>query len=318
MIRKITAAYTLALMGLIVVLGSCKKDYDTIETTDDAVIQQYITSNNITATKDTTGFYYQVVNQGDTGEFFKTTDSVFYRVDVKSLANGTVYYTHPVTSNLSTYVGYANILRFYNAQSALITTSSGQVIAPANLIPIRTTMLALKRGGVARVFLPSYLAFGRNGFTTFNIPSNEVIDLTITTLPERTQAAVDDRLIREFIAAKGITGMVKHPSGVYYAISTPGSGGLPISLRSALTVNYTGKTLDDVTFDSSSDGTRVFSLNGGVIVGWQEVLPLLKKGGKMRMLIPSALAYGETGSNAGNLVNTVLDFEVEIVDVANN
>lgn len=299
MIRKITAAYTLALMGLIVVLGSCKKDYDTIETTDDAVIQQYITSNNITATKDTTGFYYQVVNQGDTGEFFKTTDSVFYHVAVKSLTNGTVYYTDPVTSNLATYVGYA---------SQLVTV---------NIPAIRTAMLALKPGGVARIFLPSYLAFGRNGLTNINVPPNEVIDLVVTTLPERTQAAVDDRVIREFIAAKGITGMVKHPSGVYYAITAPGSGGLPISLRSSLTVNYTGKTLDDVTFDTSTDGTMVLPLTG-VIAGWQEVLPLLKKGGKMRMLIPSPLAYGKTGTASGALANTVLDFEIEVLDVVNN
>ncbi|MBG6236475.1 FKBP-type peptidyl-prolyl cis-trans isomerase [Pedobacter sp. CAN_A7] len=298
MLKKITAAYTLALMGLIVVLGSCKKEYEAIETTDDAVIQQYITANNITATKDTTGFYYQVVSQGDTGTFFKSTDSVFYHVAVKSLANGTVYYTDPVNTNLATYVGYAN---------KLVT-----IDVPA----IRTAMLALKPGGVARVFLPSYLAFGRNGLTNINVPPNEVIDLVITTLPERTQAAVDDRVIREFIAAKNITGMVKHPSGVYYAISAPGSGGQPISLRSSLTVNYTGKTLDGVTFDSSTDGTAVLPLNG-VVAGWQEVLPLLKKGGKMRMLIPSPLAYGRGGTPAGTLANTVLDFDVEVLDVAN-
>jgi FKBP-type peptidyl-prolyl cis-trans isomerase FkpA len=298
MIRKITAAYTLALMGLMVVLGSCKKEYEAIETTDDAVIQQYIKSNNITATKDTSGFYYQVMSQGDTGEFFKSSDSVFYHVAVKSLTNGTVYYTDPVTSNLATYVGYA---------SKLVTI---------NVPAIRVAMLALKPGGVARILLPSYLAFGRNGLTDINVPPNEVIDLIVTTLPERTQAAVDDRVIREFIAAKNITGMVKHPSGVYYAISAPGAGGQVIGLGSSLTANYTGKTLDGVTFDSSNDGTAVLPLSR-MIGGWQEVLPLVKKGGKVRMLIPSPLAYGKRGTEAGTLANTVLDFEVEVLDVVN-
>ena len=299
MIRKITAAYTLALMGLMVVLGSCKKEYESIETTDDAVIQQYIKSNNITAIADTSGFYYQVVSQGDTGELLKTTDSVFYHVAVKSLANGTVYYTDPATTALGTYVGYA---------SQLVTV---------NIPAIRTAMLALKPGGVARIFLPSYLAFGRNGLTNINVPPNEVIDLVVTTLPERTQAAVDDRVIREFIASKNITGMVKHPSGVYYVITAPGSGGQPISLRSSLTVNYTGKTLDDVIFQTITDGTTVLSL-GEVMAGWQEVLPLLKKGGKMRMLIPSPLAYGKTGHPLnGTLANAILDFEVEILDIVN-
>ncbi|WP_432710504.1 FKBP-type peptidyl-prolyl cis-trans isomerase [Pedobacter sp.] len=298
MLRKITAAYTLALMSLIVVLGSCKKEYDSIEAIDDTVIQKYIKANNITATKDTTGFYYQVVSQGDTGEFFKTTDSVFYHVAVKSLANGTVYYTDPATNILANYVGYA---------SQLVTV---------NIPAIRTSMLALKPGGVARIFLPSYLAFGRNGFANINVPPNEVIDLVVTTWPERTRPTVEDRLIREFIASKNITGMVKHPSGVYYAISAPGAGDQTINLRSSLTYNFTGKTLEGVTFDTSTDGKLVSSLST-LIKGWQEVLPLLKKGGKVRMLIPSALAYGERGSNSGTLANTVLDFEVEILDVAN-
>jgi FKBP-type peptidyl-prolyl cis-trans isomerase FkpA len=311
MLRKITAAYTLALMGLIVVLGSCKKDYEEIETTDDAVIQQYIKTNNITATKDTSGFYYQVVSQGDTGAFFKSTDSVFYHVALKSLANGTVYYTDPATASLGTLVGYTSNLGFSNANGSPLTNNQGQRLT-VNIQAIRTTMLALRPGGVARVFLPSYQAFGRNGLTQLNVPSNEVIDLTVTTLPERTQGAVDDRLIREFIATNNITGMVKHPSGVYYAISAPGAGGQPIGFYSSLTVNYTGKTLEGVTFDSSTDGTNVSPLST-VIAGWQEVLPLLKKGGKVRMLIPSPLAYGKTT----NLANKVLDFEVEVLDVTN-
>ena len=61
MLKKITTSYTLALIGLIVFLGSCKKDYESIETGDDVKIQAYIQKNNLTATKDSFGFYYLVV-----------------------------------------------------------------------------------------------------------------------------------------------------------------------------------------------------------------------------------------------------------------
>jgi len=315
MLKKITAAYTLALVGLVVVLGSCKKEYEPIETSDDAVIQQYITSNNITATKDSTGFYYQVVSQGDSG-VFKNTDSVLYHVSFKSLKNGAAYFANPLNGNLGTFVGYSNNLSLTDTAGIALLDLSGRPIV-VDFKAIRTAILALKPGGVARVFLPSYQAFGRNGFTSYNIPSNEVLDVMVTTMPEKNQAVLDDRLIREFMATKAITGMVKSPTGIYYAISAPGSGAEVINEGSSVTANYTGRTLDGVTFDSSSDSTSVFSLNGGVIKGWTEIIPLLKKGGKVRMLIPSPMAYGTAGSPRGNLKNTVLDFDVEVVDVKN-
>jgi len=316
MLKKITAAYTLALMGLVVVLGSCKKEYEPIETSDDAVIQQYIKSNNITATKDSTGFYYQVVSQGDPGVLYKNTDSVLYHISMKSLKNGAAYFANPLNGNLGTFVGYANNLNLTDATGLpLLDVQQRQIVV--DFKAIRAAILALQPGGVARVFLPSHQAFGRNGFTPYNIPSNEVLDVMVTTMPDKNQAALDDRLIREFVAAKAITGLVKSPTGIYYAISAPGSGAEVINEGSSVTANYTGRTLDGVTFDSSSDSTATFSLGTGVIRGWTEVIPLVKKGGKVRMLIPSAMAYGTTGSPRGTLKNTVLDFDVEVVDVKN-
>jgi len=317
MLKKITAAYTLALMGLVVVLGSCKKEYEPIETSDDAVIQQYIKSNNITATKDSTGFYYQVVSQGDSGVFYKNTDSVLYVVSMKSLKNGTVYYANPSNSNLGTFVGYANRLGLIDATGAILFDDQQQ---PQQIMidvkAIRAAILALKPGGVARVFVPSYQAFGRNGFAKYNVPSNEVMDVMVTTIPDKSQAALDDRLIREFIAAKAITGLAKTPTGVYYSISAPGSGAEVINAGSAVTANYAGRTLDGVTFQSTTDSTFTLPVNQ-FIQGWTEILPLVKKGGKLRMLIPSAMAYGTTGTQTGTLKNTVLDFDVEVVDVKN-
>jgi FKBP-type peptidyl-prolyl cis-trans isomerase FkpA len=311
MLKKITASYTLALLGLIVVLGSCKKDYESIESTDEAVIQQYINANNITATKDTSGFYYQVVSQGDSGVVYKNTDTVLYNISMKSLNTGTVYYANPAMGNLNTFVGYANNLSFYDASRNIMLDANGRTIV-INIQALRTAILALKPGGVARIFLPSYQAFGRNGFSAINVPSNEVLDVTITTLAGN-QAAVDDRIIRNFIAAKGLTGMTRNASGVYYAIAAPGSGAGVINAGSTITANYTGKFLDDTTFDSSTDSTYRAPLNQ-LVEGWKQVLPMLKKGGKVRMLIPSGFGYGTAGYT-GTPGNAVLDFDVEVVEI---
>jgi len=297
MLKKLTASYTLALIGLIIFLGSCTREYDTIETTDDAKIQQYIRANNLDVVKDSTGFYYQIVAQG-TGENFKNTDSVLYHTTLKSLLSGTTYYTDPANGNFGTLVGYANN---FNG---------------TNIPAIRTSILALKPGGTVRILLPSYLAFGKNGFSTINIPSNEVIDLTISTVPEKTQAALDDRLIRDFITAKGIAGMTKGPGGVYYVINAPGAAGSPINRESTITAIYTGRFLDGTTFDSSTAADSTSLSLTQVIPAWKKTIPLVNKGGKLRILVPSVEGYGPGGRDKIP-ANAILDFDIEVTAVKN-
>ncbi|HEY1025718.1 MAG TPA: FKBP-type peptidyl-prolyl cis-trans isomerase, partial [Sphingobacteriaceae bacterium] len=55
---------------------------------------------------------------------------------------------------------------------------------------------------------------------------------------------------------------------------------------------------------------------GGVIPGWQIGIPLIQKAGRIRLIIPSPYAY--QNSSQGNIpANSVLDFDVELVDVQN-
>nr|WP_068888079.1 FKBP-type peptidyl-prolyl cis-trans isomerase [Pedobacter panaciterrae] len=306
MLKKITS-YTFLLVGLII-LNSCKKEYESIQNIDNTAIKDYISKNNITDAiedPDKTGFYYQITTPG-TGELFKTTDSVLYSVAVKSLLKGTNYFTTSSITNLGTYVGYASSFSYS-------TVSSGSV--GIQLPSLRKVLQTLKPGGVARIFLPSYLAFGKNGTTLLNIPSNENIEFTVTTYPERSQRLLDDRRIREFIQAKGLTATKDPSTGVYYVVTDAGTGE-SIDFSSTLKAKYTGRTFDGTVFDSSTDGTFSTTLLE-VISGW-EVLKNFKKGAKVRLLIPSAEAYGTSGSSTGTIApNSCLDFDIEVVDVTN-
>lgn len=291
---KTISSYTLVLLSL-VILNSCKKEYESIQSIDDRKIQDYIAANHLTATADPggSGFYYQIVSQG-TGEFYTNTDSVRYRGDVKSLASGITYYGTPTTNNLGTLVGYTD-------------TFLGKKIPG-----IITALNAAKPGAVIRLLLPSYLAFGKNGSATIGVPSNDPIDLTITTYAQ-SQAALDDQHIKDFLTAKGIAA-TKDESGVYYQVNEAGTGTEVITKTSDLTVNYTGRTLEGAVFDSNTSGTFVTNLTG-TITGWL-ILQKFKKGAKVRIFIPSVLAYGNTAQPSFS-ANTCLDFDVEIVEVTN-
>lgn len=120
----------------------------------------------------------------------------------------------------------------------------------------------------------------------------------------------EESQILAFTAANNITA-TKHSSGIYYQIIDPGSGATP-SQNSAVSVNYVGKLLNGTTFDQSVNPVS-FTLNA-VIEGWQIGLPLVKKGGKIKLIIPSVYAYGCNG-NTGIPPNSVLYFEINLLNV---
>jgi len=113
-----------------------------------------------------------------------------------------------------------------------------------------------------------------------------------------------------YCTANGIT-YTEHPSGILYEIMAPGLGTQPALTNTVSTV-YTGKLLNGTQFDASANPVS-FLLNG-VIQGWQIGIPLIKKGGRIKMVIPSSLSYGCTGS--GSIpANSPLYFEVSLTDV---
>lgn len=117
--------------------------------------------------------------------------------------------------------------------------------------------------------------------------------------------------ILAYASAQGITATA-HSSGLYYQVITQGTGATPTA-SSKVYVTYTGKLLDGTVFDSGSTPAGGWSLSG-LIPGWQIGLPLIQKGGSIKLIIPSSLAYGcrGVGSIPGN---SVLYFDIQLTDV---
>lgn len=125
------------------------------------------------------------------------------------------------------------------------------------------------------------------------------------------QAKKDDALIIDFIAKNSIVA-IKHSSGLYYQTLTPAAAGENnFNGSTNVTVTYEGKLLNGIQFDSGTN--KIFPL-GNLIQGWQIGIPLVKKGGKIRLLVPSTLAYGNSSPGAGIPENAVLDFTIDLIN----
>lgn len=99
-------------------------------------------------------------------------------------------------------------------------------------------------------------------------------------------------------------------SGVFIVVFTEGSGGNP-SENSTVRMNYEGYLLDGTIFDSRDNAyLNLQNTVQGFRIGVQE----FQRGGKGKILIPSALGYGEYPPIGVIPRHAVLIFYIEIID----
>jgi FKBP-type peptidyl-prolyl cis-trans isomerase len=125
----------------------------------------------------------------------------------------------------------------------------------------------------------------------------------------------EEAAMQAFMTANGIVG-TKHSRGFYFQIMAPGSTAKPAQ-TSLIYCTYRGTTFDGKEFDSQTNpGNTGFRLNA-TIEGWQLGVPLIGKGGSIKLVLPSTFAYGCEGSGATIPPNAPLYFEINLVDYFN-
>ena len=114
------------------------------------------------------------------------------------------------------------------------------------------------------------------------------------------------------LASKTVT----TPSGLRYIDLLVGKGPSPKD-GDKVEVNYTGRFPGGKVFDTSiGRGPFDFILGrGNVIKGWDEGVASMRVGGKRKLVIPPALAYGERGAGGVIPPNATLEFEVELLKI---
>ena len=129
-------------------------------------------------------------------------------------------------------------------------------------------------------------------------------------------ASSEEGQILQFAAANNINA-TKHSTGLYYEIIDPGTGPKPTK-ASRISITYKGTFMNGVQFEekltpNNTAGDPAWGLSG-LIEGWQNGIPLIGQGGRIKLIIPSSQAYGceDYGPIPGN---SVLFFDITLYDV---
>ena len=129
--------------------------------------------------------------------------------------------------------------------------------------------------------------------------------------------AAGEKFREEFAKEPGV---IKTKSGLLYKVINEGTGDHPTE-NDTVIVHYIGTLTDGRKFDSSFDRnqTATFPLNG-VIKGWTEGIQIIGVGGKIKLVVPPELAYGDQGfpnqgDNASITPASTLVFEIDLLGI---
>jgi peptidylprolyl isomerase len=249
------------------------------------------------------------------------TDSGLIYIDVEEGSGDPAMTGDRVAVNYSGWLQDTGVLFDSSIDSP---TTYPVVIGAGGVIPgWDEGLVGMKEGGIRRLIIPPDLAYGAEG--QGDIPPNatlifdiELVDILSRgptpspTPPPQTPGTAPD-------SPPNISGdEVELSSGLVYIDFEEGSG--DTTRRGDLVaVNYTGWLAETgEQFDSSVDDDKAFNVligGGGVIQGWEQGLPGMKEGGKRRLIIPAALAYGSQGQGDTIPPNADLIFDIELVAI---
>jgi len=125
------------------------------------------------------------------------------------------------------------------------------------------------------------------------------------------QSEIDNEIILKYIADNNLDAQ-NVGGGLYFVDEETGTGANPTP-SSTVRVAYRGYFTNGQVFDESNPDGIVFGLNQ-VIQGWTTGIPYFKKGGRGKLLIPSALAYG-SNPRSGIPANSVLIFDIHLINI---
>jgi len=226
------------------------------------------------------GLLYRVIEEGD-GEIPKENEVVFVNFTLSLITGETFAETGDLT--------------FF--------TLNNDVLAG-----IREALTIMKEGSTYELVLPPELAYGNRppAGTPIRCGAVLVVEITLDSFLRDVDTFLSENAAREEVNVTD--------SGLQYRVIEEGDGDSP-NEASSVRIRYRGELTNGIVFDQTTGNNTVTFGVSGLIAGFTEGLLLMSEGSKYELFIPPNLGYGNQAQ--GNVIpaNSVLVFEVELVEV---
>jgi FKBP-type peptidyl-prolyl cis-trans isomerase FkpA len=309
--RKITVfkRCLLGILAALMVAGCNKNNDEELKAQEMRLLQEYLETNNITASPTVSGLYYLPITEG-TG--ISPEEGTYIEIHYKGeLLDGTVF----TTSYEETAKEYA----IYDAEFLYGPTKLQ--LGYISVEGLNEGIQLMKVGGKAKFIIPSSLGMG--GYASGSVPAYSTLIYTIDLLdayddPEKHE----QEKIWAFLKEGSFENVDSTETGLYHIIENPGDGELFVD-GNKVKIWYTGKFLDGRVFDSNVGGeVMTITVPGTYLLeGWKEGIKLMRNGEKGTLIIPYYLGYGEEGryDAYGRVVippctTLVFELETELVE----
>ncbi|VAW45517.1 hypothetical protein MNBD_GAMMA02-257 [hydrothermal vent metagenome] len=136
-------------------------------------------------------------------------------------------------------------------------------------------------------------------------------------LADKNQTRSDDFLAQN----RGKTGIKELASGIQYRVIEAGAG-KNASLDDTVSVHFSGKLIGTEVFDNYQEFDSTYK-NGQPLemdmkqigmLGWREIIPMMKAGDKWQVFLPPEMGYGVKGQPPIG-PNEVLVFDVHLLEI---
>ncbi len=134
---------------------------------------------------------------------------------------------------------------------------------------------------------------------------------------KESQNSIDQGLITDYLSNNNLTPTDTTDAGAYVVVEDIGAGSLYPQSYGTVLVDYEGSLLDGHVFDSSYErGEAAQFILCDVLAGFSEGVQTVTKGGKAKIILPSALGYGNI--QIGSIpANSVLIFDIHLLELEN-
>jgi FKBP-type peptidyl-prolyl cis-trans isomerase len=168
-------------------------------------------------------------------------------------------------------------------------------------------VVGMKVGEKRRLLIPYKLAYGESGRAPIPPKSDLIFDIELSKFEKMNYPDY----------GKSSNDTVSLPDGLKYIVFEATDGAKPLP-HDTVVIKYVARFMDGRVFDASYDrnDTLVFEVAAQkVIKGLDEGLLMVRKGEKVRFIIPYNLAYGENGREPIIPAKSDLIFDIYLQDV---